>query len=104
MASVRSDDGWLFLDFRYRGERCREYLNLQSSRDGRTEANRKKRRLEAEIRAGIFNYSDFFPDSSRAERFGIRPQRGPTFADSHASGLKNCRIWHNPRPIGIAVY
>jgi Arm domain-containing DNA-binding protein len=40
MASVRSDDGWLFLDFRYRGQRCREYPNLRDSRDAWVEANR----------------------------------------------------------------
>lgn len=81
MASVRSDDGWMFLDFRYRNERCREYLNLRDSRDGRNEANRVKRRLETEIRAGVFNYAEFFPNSPRAERFGVRPRRSPTLTE-----------------------
>ena len=75
MASVGQDKGWLRLDFRYRRVRCREYLNLPDTRDARFEANRIKRRLEAEIRAGTFNYADFFPNSPRAERFGVRPQR-----------------------------
>jgi integrase len=81
MASVGQDKGWLRLDFRYRRVRCREYLNLPDTRDARFEANRIKRRLEAEIRAGTFNYADFFPNSPRAERFGVRPQRGPTLAE-----------------------
>lgn len=81
MASVGQDRGWLRLDFRYRRVRCREYLNLPDTRDARFEANRIKRRLEAEIRAGTFNYADFFPNSPRAERFDVRPRRGPTLAE-----------------------
>jgi hypothetical protein len=41
------------LDFRDRGVRYRAYLNLRDTRDGRREAERIKRRVEAEIRATI---------------------------------------------------
>src|SRR5258708_7168777 len=71
MASVRSDGGWLFLDFRYQRERCREYLNLRDSRDGRSEANRTKRAIEAEIRTGTFDYARRFPNSAKLARLGL---------------------------------
>lgn len=82
MASIRSDDGWLFLDFRYRGERCREYLNLRKeSRDARSEANRIKRQIEAEIRAGSFDYARRFPNSVKLGRLGLRSPRNPTLVE-----------------------
>jgi integrase len=74
MASIRSDKGWLFLDFRYRGQRCREFLNLRKGRDGEREAERLKRDIEAEIRIGTFDPVRRFPNGSRAaSHFAAQP-------------------------------
>jgi integrase len=69
MASIASDKGWLLLDFRHRGRRYREYLNLRDTRDGRREAKRIKERVEAEMRSGSFDYLRAFPDGARAPSF-----------------------------------
>lgn len=67
--SVRPGTSTLYFDFRYRGERCREYTKLEDS-----PANRKKmegvlKRIEAEIECGSFDYVRFFPNSPKAARF-----------------------------------
>lgn len=71
MGSVRArkGSGKLFIDFRYRGVRCREQTALDD-----TPANRKKlasilQRIEAEITLGTFEYGNYFPNSGLAKRF-----------------------------------
>lgn len=71
MGSIRVRDGGgnLFFDFRYQGKRCREQTLLPD-----TPANRKKLemlldRIEREIKANIFNYAYYFPNSPRAAEF-----------------------------------
>jgi len=81
MASVRCDKGWLFLDFHFQGIRCREFLNLPDTRDAKIAANRIKRQVEAEIRAGTLDFARRFPNSKHLDRFGIRPQRNPTLVE-----------------------
>lgn len=65
MSSIRvhKPNGALFFDFRFQGERCREYTALTD-----TPANRKKLqkildRIESEIDAGTFDYAAYFPNS-----------------------------------------
>jgi integrase len=77
MAKVRPDKGWLFLDFRDRGERYREYLNLRDTRDGRRAAENIKRQVEAQLRAGTFDYARLFPNGARAaSRLATQPTLG----------------------------
>lgn len=66
---VRESTQKLFIDFQYRGKRCREQTTLDN-----TPANRKKlenilKRLEAEITLGSFEYHKHFPNSPRALEF-----------------------------------
>jgi integrase len=92
MASIRSDKGWLLLDFRHRGERYREYLNLRDTRDGRREAEHVKRRIEVELRGGTFEYVRAFPNGSRAAvHLAAQPTLGEfarTWLDERAPRLR----------------
>ena len=70
MAKVRArkETGTLYLDFFYRGKRCREQTALPD-----TPANRKKiekilERIEFEIKLGTFDYAKFFPGSRMAAK------------------------------------
>jgi len=65
---TREDNGCLFLDFRFHGRRFREQTLLAD-----TPANRKKlekvlAHIEAEIKAGTFEYAKYFPNSKAAQR------------------------------------
>ena len=71
MPSIRSraDNGLLFFDFRFQGDRCREQTLLSD-----TPANRKKlekvlARIDAEIAANTFAYANYFPNSKALKRF-----------------------------------
>jgi integrase len=69
MGSIRANHGDLFFDFRYRGQRCREYTKLTD-----TAANRKRMqavldKIEADISMGAFDYAKVFPGSKLAAKF-----------------------------------
>ncbi|AQA18153.1 site-specific integrase [Halioglobus japonicus] len=88
MGSIRSRRGLLFIDFRYRGVRCREYTKLPDK-----PANRKRlaailERIEAEVLLGSFKYENYFPNSDRVGEFRQHENRieqvqadTPTFSD-----------------------
>lgn len=71
MGSVRvlAGKGTLFLDFRYQGERCREYTALTDTATHRKRLEKALRAIEEEIAAGTFDYEKRFPGSKR----GIKP-------------------------------
>ena len=68
MASVRSKNGRLYLDFRFNGERFREHSGLMDNSANRRILTKTTKRMEAEIVLGTFVFADYFPDSSRASR------------------------------------
>jgi integrase len=78
---ARGEAKRLYFDFRYKGERCREYTALPD-----TPANRKRmealmKRIDAEIIAGVFDYGKTFPGSRRAARFASPKPAEPTAND-----------------------
>ncbi|MFN8992579.1 MAG: Arm DNA-binding domain-containing protein [Pseudomonadota bacterium] len=70
MGSVRArqDNGLLFFDFRYEGERCREQTLLPDTPPNRKKMERALLTIEAEIKAGTFDYAVSFPNSKRFKR------------------------------------
>lgn len=69
MASINTRNGLLYIDFRYRGTRCREYTKLPDTVAHRKRLEKIVSRMEAEMTLDTFVYRDYFPDSSRAEFF-----------------------------------
>lgn len=69
MGSVRvlAGKGTLFLDFRYQGERCREYTALTDTVTHRKRLEKALRAIEEEIAAGTFDYEKRFPGSKRGK-------------------------------------
>jgi len=69
MGAINNRNGLLFFDFRYCGQRCREYTKLNA-----TPANVKRmklimQRIEAEITLGTFKYANYFPKSRLVQKF-----------------------------------
>ncbi|WP_296282088.1 DUF3596 domain-containing protein [Pseudoxanthomonas sp.] len=83
MANVRCrpETGCLFIDFRYRGVRCREQTTLQDTNSNRRTLEALANRIKREMAKGTFNYRAFFPDSARANQFddssGSTPSNAP---------------------------
>lgn len=65
----RPDTGALYLDFCYRGTRCREQTALGDTPEHRKRLQSLASRIQKEIERGSFDYRTFFPDSPRADRF-----------------------------------
>ena len=68
MAKVRArkDNGLLFLDFYYRGVRCREQTALPDTAENRRRVQSLMSRISKEIKQGLFNYAATFPGSPKA--------------------------------------
>ena len=75
MASVRNrkDTGLLFLDFYYRGVRCREQTALPDTPANRKKVQKLLDRIEGEISLGSFEYKRYFPSSRNAGKFDLTP-------------------------------
>lgn len=75
MASVNTKNGKLYLDFRWRGRRCREYTALPDTEANRKRLNKVARKIEADMKAGRFDYEKYFPSTPRASGVHILPSR-----------------------------
>ena len=88
-------NGLLHFDFRYKGERYREFTRLTD-----TVANRRKMqkiidKLDAEITLGTFDYASYFPNSKRAQSVsGMRGQH-----QSAANFDDFCEEWFSENEI-----
>ena len=71
MAKVRArpDNKLLFLDFYYRGVRCREQTALSDTSENRRRVQTLMSRIEKEIKHGLFDYAATFPSSQKAAQF-----------------------------------
>jgi integrase len=78
MGSIRalSGRGTLFMDFRYRGKRCREYTALEDTPANRKNLQKVLTRVESQIDAGTFDYAATFPASRAAAAFGRQSSQG----------------------------
>lgn len=64
---ARPETGNLYLDFGYRGTRCREYTALMDTPANRRNVEALAKRIERDIRQGRFDYARYFPGSPRAK-------------------------------------
>ncbi|HPV45482.1 MAG TPA: DUF3596 domain-containing protein [Methylotenera sp.] len=69
MASIRELNGKLFFDFRYKGQRCREYTAAEESKSNRAKMEKILKKIEEDIEANTFDYRRYFPNSKLAEKF-----------------------------------
>ncbi|MBN8726963.1 MAG: tyrosine-type recombinase/integrase [Xanthomonadales bacterium] len=60
----------LYLDFFYRGVRCREQTALLDTAENRRRVQALMNRVSKEIKQGLFDYAATFPGSPRAAQFG----------------------------------
>ncbi|MGF1833306.1 tyrosine-type recombinase/integrase [Photobacterium sanguinicancri] len=69
MGTVNGRGKKLYVDFRYRGTRCREQTNLDDTKANRKRAEGFLKRIEAEMLLKTFRYDSYFPNSKKAEKF-----------------------------------
>ena len=66
---VRAKHGKLFLDFRWRGARCREFTELADTPDHRRRCAAALKIIQGEIALGTFDYRRHFPNGARLKEF-----------------------------------
>ena len=91
MPSLRADKGRLFIDFIYRGERCRESLHLTDSRENRVIARQLVKKIEAELALGTFGYAASFPRGKKAGKFGQTGNQIQTLGEFACNWLESRR-------------
>ena len=69
MASIRELNGKLFFDFRYKGQRCREYTAAEDNKTNRAKMDKILKKIEEDIEADSFDYRRYFPNSKLADKF-----------------------------------
>jgi len=82
MGSIRTNGGDLFFDFRYRGQRCREYTKLPDSPANRRKIQAVMDKIEGEISLGIFDYAKYFPGSKMVAKFDVLRTSAPQAAET----------------------
>ncbi|GAC1658553.1 MAG: tyrosine-type recombinase/integrase [Acidobacteriaceae bacterium] len=68
---ARTDSGMLFMDFYYRGTRCRELTALPDTAENRKKVQALLNRIQKEISQGMFDYAATFPSSPRVAQFAV---------------------------------
>ena len=93
MAKVRSraDNGLLFLDFYYRGVRCREQTALPSTAENKRKVESFLSRNLKDIAQGQFDYAATFPGSPRAAKFPTLAAGNTSQTDATAQSVGNAR-------------
>ena len=66
---VKKETDRLYLDFTYRGVRCREFTALSNTPANRRRVQTLMEKIDREIALGRFNFRETFPHSPRADRF-----------------------------------
>lgn len=69
MASIVTRNNKLLIDFRFKGQRCREQTKFIDNPANRKTLQRIVDRMEAEIMLGTFVYRDYFPKSKKVGFF-----------------------------------
>lgn len=70
---ARPETGTLYLDFFFRGLRCREQTALTDTAENRKKVQALLNRVERDIKQGNFDYATTFPGSARAAQFAKEP-------------------------------
>jgi integrase len=89
---VRADKGKLFLDFRWRGVRCREFTQLTDTPENRRRCAAVFKIIQGEIGLGTFDYRRHFPNGAKLHVFY------PTTDVAAGCTLESyLRTWHSRR-------
>ena len=69
MGTLISRSSVIYVDFRFKGQRCREVTNMPDTPQNRRKCEAFLKRIEAEIVLGTFDYAAYFPDGGKVDVF-----------------------------------
>ncbi len=82
---ARAETAALYLDFFYRGVRCREQTALKDTAENRKRLQALANRIQKEIAQGAFSYEAHFPNSPKAQQFSHQESGLPTSSSALAA-------------------
>ena len=97
MASVFVRNGILYLDFRFKGHRCRERTGLPDNELNRRKLGQYCERMEAQITLGQFDFCKTFPNSSRCEVFSRQALREAALVAGCPLFSHFAELWFNEK-------
>ena len=105
--AIRSKAGKLFLDFRWRGVRCREFTGLADTSENRRKLRAFDQIVKGEIAFGTFDYRKHFPNGARiselyGEQWTIRGARHRLISEYLMSGTSGARLSFRTAPLQAA--
>lgn len=101
---VRKESGLLFIDFRYRGQRCREQTLLADTPPNRKLLEKLLAKIEAEISAGTFDYESRFPNSRRFQEPPLKSVASPSTEPATAPQRSSIVVAPVPSSPTLAVF
>ena len=69
MGTLITRGGIIYVDFRFKGQRCREVTQMPDTQQNRRKCDAFLKRIEAEIVLGTFDYASYFPDGGKVDIF-----------------------------------
>ncbi|MEE2651421.1 MAG: DUF3596 domain-containing protein [Pseudomonadota bacterium] len=99
MAAIGVRAGRIYLDFRYRGQRCREQTKLEDNPANRKRAKQILERIEAEITLDTFDYAQYFPKSKRVEKFAAHERRKERLSSGVPTFAEFAEVWFSENEI-----
>jgi len=84
---VRPETGTLYLDFFYRGVRCREQTALPDTAENQKKVQSLLNRVQKDIAQGVFDYATVFPGSPRAAQFATSSAGSQPSVPATGSGV-----------------
>ncbi|MBD2859860.1 site-specific integrase [Spongiibacter sp. KMU-158] len=77
---ARKETGFLYFDFFFKGQRCREQTRLVDNPTNRRKMDQVLKKIEAEIMLGQFDYLAYFPNSKTGQKLAVGDQFSSTAA------------------------
>ena len=99
MASLRTKNGKLFVDFRVDGIRYKEYLGIPDSEENKRKIKPLLKRLDAEITLGTFDYCKYFPNGKKAASFKAQQERRKNGTTTPMSFEVFAEVWFSERKV-----
>ncbi|MBO6505381.1 MAG: DUF3596 domain-containing protein [Kordiimonadaceae bacterium] len=93
MASLRTKNGKLFVDFRVDGIRYKEYLGIPDNGENKKKLKSLLKRLDAEITLGTFDYFKYFPNGKKAASFNAQQERRQSGAATPMTFEAFAEVW-----------
>ncbi len=75
MGVINIRSGKLVIDFRFKGQRCREQTQLTDTPANRRRLEKLLKCIEADITLGTFDYAKYFPKSKKVKKFAALAER-----------------------------